>query len=321
MEEFKYLIPEESGDAISLDARKLRLIEGSLRKIFDAHNYEELMLPTFEYVDFYASIRDQAEDSMFQFVNSDGKRIALRTDFTLPIARIYNNERTNEVKRYSYFGKVYRLAKRHKGRSSELYQIGTELIGLGGKAGDQECLSLIEETMASLDLKDLKIELGSAKFYLRLMELVKDDRLSGILEKKQLSEMKRFIKEKGITGSLGRLLENLPTAFGSYEELMAFKDYVKDFELLDAIDRMAALYEGSAHKKDIIFDLCMVPSQPYYTGVMIKGYSYYSAYPILSGGRYDKLLSYFDNEVPAIGFSYHINTLLNAYVKEGEADD
>lgn len=321
MEEYKYLIPEESGDAISLDARTLRLIEEKLRKIFDAHGYEELMLPTFEYVDFYQNIREQAEDSMFQFVNSDGKRIALRTDFTLPIARIYNNERSNEVKRYSYFGKVYRLAKRHKGRSSELYQIGTELLGLGGEKGDQECLALIEETMASLDLKDLKIELGSAKFYLRLMELVGDEELSTILEKKELSEMKKFIKRKGITGSLAQLLENLPMAFGSYEELLAFKDYVKDFELLDAIDRLSHLYEGSNHQDALIFDLCMVPSQPYYTGVMIKGYSYYSAYPILSGGRYDKLLSYFDNEVPAIGFSYHLNTLLNAYVKEGEAND
>jgi ATP phosphoribosyltransferase regulatory subunit len=153
------------------------------------------------------------------------------------------------------------------------------------------------------------------------MDLVRDDRLSAILEKKSISEMKKFVKERNITGSLAKLLLHLPMAFGNYEELMAFKDYVKDFELLDAIDSMAALYQTSSHKDQITFDLSMVPSQAYYTGVMIKCYSYYSAYPILSGGRYDKLLNYFENDVPAIGFSYHLNTLLNAYIKEGEADD
>ncbi len=321
MEEYKYLIPEESGDAISLDATKLRKIEQDLRSIFTKHHYEELMLPTFEYANFYQGIREQDSSSMFQFVNSDGQAIALRTDFTLPIARMYNNANTNEVRRYSYFGKVYRTTERHKGRSSELYQIGTELLGLGGEAGDQECLTLIEETMDTLELKNLKIELGSAKFYLRLMELVQDEKLSTILEKKSISEMKKFVTERGITGSLARLLLNLPMAFGNYEELMSFKDYVKDFELLDAIDQMAALYQTSSHQDQIIFDLSMVPSQAYYTGVMIKLYSYYSAYPILSGGRYDKLLNYFENDVPAIGFSYHLNTLLNAYIKEGEADD
>lgn len=321
MEEFKYLIPEESGDVLTLDAVRLREIEGKLRNIFNAHHYEELILPTFEYVDFYQSIRSQREESMFQFVNAEGQHIALRTDFTLPIARLYNNANTNEVRRYSYSGKVYRATKRHKGRSSEIYQIGIELLGLGGREGDEECLNILEETMDCLDLSNMLLELGSAKFYSRLMALVGDDRLKEILEKKEMSEMQKFVKEKGITGSLGTLLKKLPLAFGSYEEIISFKEYVKDFELLDAIDRMIHLYESSAHQERIVFDLCMVPSQDYYTGVMFNGYSNYGASPIFSGGRYDKLLSYFDNDVPAIGFSYDMNTLLSACVKEGESDD
>lgn len=321
MEEFKYLIPEESGDVLSLDATLLREIEGKLRQIFNAHDYEELILPTFEYVDFYQSIRSQSEESMFQFVNGEGQRIALRTDFTLPIARLYNNANTDEVRRYSYCGKVYRATKKHKGRSSEIYQIGIELLGLGGKEGDAECLHILEETMDTLNLSQMLLEIGSATFYRRLMALVGDDRLKEILDKKEMSEMRKFVDEKGITGSLSELLLKLPAAFGSYDEIMTFKKYVKDFELLDAIDRMAQIYQLSSHQDQIIFDLCMVPSQDYYTGVMFNGYSYYGASPIFSGGRYDKLLNYFDNEVPAIGFSYDMNTLLSAYLKEGEADD
>ena len=41
MEKFKYLIPEESIDAIITNVAKLREIENSLRTIFSKNNYQE----------------------------------------------------------------------------------------------------------------------------------------------------------------------------------------------------------------------------------------------------------------------------------------
>lgn len=57
MEEFKYLIPEESIDAIITNVSKLREIENSLRAIFAKNNYNEVLMPSFEYVDLYTQIR------------------------------------------------------------------------------------------------------------------------------------------------------------------------------------------------------------------------------------------------------------------------
>ena len=321
MEEFKYLIPEESTDAASLDATKLRSIESQLRSLFQSHGYEEPMLPTFEYANLYQEIRNDNEENMFEFVNGEGKLITLRADFTVPIARLYNNAHTSATRRYSYFGKVYRIQERHKGRSSELYQGGMELLGKGGYEGDAECLALVEASMKSIGITNPKLELGHAKFFHRLETLVQDDRLRYILDKKANSRMKSFVEEKGFTGSLKELLLKLPYSFGDIEDLKKMKDIIDDDILLEAIDEMIAMYDISTMKEDMVFDLCMVPTQNYYTGIMIKGYSYYSAYAILSGGRYDKLLSYFDKEVPAIGFSYHLNTLLEALSKEDEAND
>lgn len=255
---------------------------------------------------------------MFQFLSGEGKRIALRTDFTVPIARLYNNMEDQAVKRYSYFGQVYRIQARHKGRSSELYQAGIELYGMPDGAGDRECLSLIEETMSSLPLDHLKIELGHAKFYHRLLELTQDDELSEILNKKAISRMRSFVYQKGYQGDLKALLLALPSSFGDMQDLLKIKALIHDEVLLEALKDLEDLYQSAKHQDNMLFDLCMVPSQSYYTGVMIKGYSQYAAYPILSGGRYDHLFDYFDNDVPAIGFSYHLNTLLDACVKEGE---
>lgn len=320
MEEFKYLIPEESNDATRMDASLMRKIEGHLRDIFDAHEYQELLLPTFEYADLLSGFGTN-EETMFQFINHEGKRITLRTDFTIPIARIYSNAHTDEVRRYSYFGKVYRTQARHKGRSSELFQGGIELFGLPGRKGDQECLELIEETMQTIGLKNLKLELGSAKFYKRLMTLVRDRSLTDILRKKKISDMKRLCEAHQFDEDLKQLLLVLPTSFGDIECLYKVKALVKDEELLEAISEMEEIYEVSKHKENIIFDLCMVPERSYYTGIMIKGFSYYSAHPILQGGRYDHLFDHFYKNVPSIGFSYHLNNVLDALGKENEAND
>ena len=53
MEEFKYLIPEESIDAIITNVEKLREIENHLRHVFSNHGYNEVLMPSFEYVDLY----------------------------------------------------------------------------------------------------------------------------------------------------------------------------------------------------------------------------------------------------------------------------
>ena len=56
MEEFKYLIPEESIDAIISNVGKLREIENNLRTIFAKNNYQEVLMPSFEYVDLYTKL-------------------------------------------------------------------------------------------------------------------------------------------------------------------------------------------------------------------------------------------------------------------------
>ena len=297
MEEFKYLIPEESNDATRMDASLMRTIEGHLRKTFNAHDYQELLLPTFEYADLLSGFGTN-EETMFQFINHEGKRITLRTDFTVPIARIYSNAHTDEVRRYSYFGKVYRTQARHKGRSSELFQGGIELFGLPGREGDQECLSLIEETMQNIGFS-----------------------LTDIFNYMISCDMKHLVEAHDFDEDLNKLLLILPSAFGDIKCLREVKEIVKDEELLEAIEEMELLYEFSKHKENIIFDLCMVPERSYYTGIMMKGFSYYSAHPILQGGRYDHLFDHFYKNVPSIGFSYHLNNVLDAIGKENEAND
>ena len=325
MEEFKYLIPEESIDAIISNVSRLREIENDLRNIFSKNNYKEVLMPSFEYVDLYKQLDSGFEqEKMFQYINHEGKNVAMRCDFTIPLARFYStNSYENEEARYCYFVKVYRKETMHKGRSSEFFQGGVELINKAGIAGDKECLNMIQESLPHLGLSNILIELGSAAFFNRLCSLVGDntDELKEILKYRDISKMKRFVAKNNFDSKLNSLLLTLPRAFGSLESLEPIIANIDDEILQEAMKHLKELYNSLDNQQSIIFDLGMVPTMKYYTGLMIKGYSDKCAQPIISGGRYDDLLPRFNKNVGAIGFCYHMNHILKALDKEGDNHD
>ena len=317
MEEFKYLIPEESIDVITHHVDLMREIESHLRNVFIEHDYLEVLMPSFEYVDLYSDMDiGIEEEKMFQYINFEGKRVALRTDFTVPLARMYSTQNQQGEKRYCYFGKVYRKEKRHKGRSSEFYQGGVELLGKAGFAGDKECLDIIQQTLPYLKLKEIKIEIGSAKFYKRLCELVDDKDFVNILKKRDISSIDKLIKNKKIEGPLKKLLLQLPRSFGDINIIDDMLKSLEDQQLKESLIELKQLYETINDKEHFVFDLAMTPSMKYYTGIMIKGYTINSAETIITGGRYDHLMNHFQKNVPAIGFSYDLSHILKALEKE-----
>ena len=56
----------------------------------------------------------------------------------------------------------------------------------------------------------------------------------------------------------------------------------------------------------------MVSNYNYYTGIIFKAYTYGVGDTVLRGGRYDKLLSHFGKEAPAIGFMILVDDLMIA---------
>lgn len=320
MKEFQYLIPEESSDALISQVTILRQIENQLRQLFINSSYKEVLLPPFEYVDFYSDMDiGLEEEKLFQFINHEGKRIALRADFTLPLARLYVCQKNNDIQRYCYFGSVYRKEKRHKGRNNECYQAGIELIGKQGCEGEKECLQLVQETVKCLGLKKVKIVIGSARFYHRLCEVFGEEMVD-ILKIRSFSLMKDFIRKKSIEGYLKDFLLMLLSEIDRFEMLEDMIQFVDDDILKESLIELKEIY-NELDNKDISFDFAMTPLMKYYNGMMIRVYTPYSAQPILTGGRYDHLMTSFHQDVPAIGFSYDLHSLLNALEKEKENND
>lgn len=320
-DEYKYLIPEESNGVITENVVELRRIEEKLRKTFNRYNMVEILIPSFEYVDIYKSVyANFDEEKIFKYIGNDGKVIALRWDFTIAIARHYFSQNTNNEARYSYFGKVYRKEKIYKGRNSEKYQAGIEIINNPGTEGNIECLNLLQDTLKEIKLSNLKLELGSAKLFDRICHLVGDKtKLVKILSKKNISEMEEFVENnKMINNNLKKFLVKLPRLCGGIEMIDDYINIIQDEIIVKSLKELKMTYDSLNNKENIIFDLSMCPSMEYYTCLMFKVYSQYCPEPIISGGRYDSLYKNFKHDASAIGMGYYLNNIIKAIEKEGE---
>ena len=321
LEEYKYLIPEESSGVVTENVKELRKMESILRKIFDKFEYTETLVPLFEYIELYKRVySDFDEEKSIKYIGKDGNVIALRWDFTIPIVRHYFSQNTDKEARYSYFGKVYRKEKAYNGKSNENYQAGIELINVPGTKGNIEVLEILQNALKDIKLSNLKIELGSAKFFNRICELTGNkDKLIEILSKKNISEMEKFVNQnQSLNERVKNLLLKLPRLFGDINMLNEIIISVKDKVIINALEELKNTYNKLECKDNVIFDLSMCPTMQYYTCLMFKVYSPYSPEPIVSGGRYDLLYKNFKKDVPAVGMGIYLSNILNALEKEGE---
>lgn len=107
---------------------------------------------------------------------------------------------------------------------------------------------------------------------------------------------------------------------GGVDELGRAKVYAASYpRILGAIERLEELHkilEAYEVSRYVSYELGIISNYQYYTGIILKGYTFGSGEPIVKGGRYDKLLTYFGKQSPAIGFAIVVDQLLVALSRQ-----
>jgi len=78
------------------------------------------------------------------------------------------------------------------------------------------------------------------------------------------------------------------------------------------------ILKGYGFDRYVTFDLGMVQSFNFYTGIIFRCITGELGYPICGGGRYDNLVSEFGRDLPATGFAVGIKRLLIALERQGK---
>lgn len=326
--EFVPQIPYGTRDFLPRDAKKKRLVESALAGLFTRWGYDEVITPTFEYMDILSVGADQEiVQHMFKFLDKNNRLLALRPDMTTPIARVAATRlREQPVPlRLFYLTNVFRYEQAQAGRQCEFYQAGIELLGTAGPAADAEVVALAATAMREAGLTVFQISLGQVEFINGLMnecELppAERQRIKNCLVQRDLVGLDDALATSSLSPAGQVLFKRIPLLHGRENMLDAAYGMVSNDMSRRALDNLAEIYrllEYYGVSGHVSFDLGIIRNFDYYTGAVFEGYTPGLGFPLCGGGRYDGMAGAFGKEYPATGFALGIERLMLALERQG----
>lgn len=315
-------LPDGVQDFLPEEYRFKHNIEEILRKTFETSGYEEIMPPTFEYSENFSNTSGLIfdENNLYRFFDKKGNILALRPDVTTQIARIAATKYSDYPVKFCYIANVFRYDNPQVGRMREFTQAGIELIGKNHEYSDAECIAVAVESLKNVGIKDFKVDIGQVEFFksvLAELNLKKDDEqvLKELLEQKNQSEIEYFLEKNNIKGVNFEYIVNLPLLFGDIEVIKKAKDVYKIEKAQEALGYLEHVYDmlkDYGMEDYVMFDLGMVQSIDYYTGLIFRIFVKDLGYAICAGGRYDNLLYNYGKNLPATGFAISVERAMLA---------
>ena len=288
----------------------------------------DIQTPTFEFFNIFSKeIGTTPSKDLYKFFDKDGNTLVLRPDFTPSVARSaakYYAEDDMPVK-LCYMGNTFINSSSYQGRLKETTQCGVELIGDGSVCADAEILAMVVDSLRASGLKEFQISVGHARFFHGLIEAAglgeeAEEELRELLNNKNFFGVEEFVETLNLDANLKKLFTMLGSFETQVEELAEAKDLAADYPvILSAIadlEKLGEYLKLYGIEKYISFELGIISKYHYYTGIIFAGYTFGTGEPIVKGGRYDKLLTYFGKKAPSIGFGIVVDQLMAALSRQ-----
>lgn len=327
MKNYDLITPEGTKDLLFGECIIRRNIENTLIELFKSRGYSEMITPGLEFFDvFNMKSRYFPQETLYKMTDSKGRLLVMRPDSTMPIARVVAT-RLREADlplKLCYNQTVYRNESALKGRSDEIVQAGIELIGSEMKMADLEVISAAVDSLNAFGL-EYSLELGHIGVFKALVDrLEADDKdkeyIRKLIENKNFPALNDFLDTFGNT-SVTAALKKLPALFGGEEVFEKAEELIPDENVKRILDELRDIYRDTAElcgsEGNITVDLGLVNKTDYYTGLIIKGYLKGHGEEVVSGGRYDKLISDFGYDIPAVGFAVNVNAISKVIERNG----
>ncbi|MBI9108305.1 MAG: ATP phosphoribosyltransferase regulatory subunit [Spirochaetales bacterium] len=312
----KMKVPQGSEGFFFEEAYIHRKVTEALQDLFNSWGYLPVETPVFDLFDAYRSlIPDGEADKVYRLIDRDGDLLMLRSDITLFLARqmgLILSEK-DLPSRLCYSDSILRHQDSEDISHNEFFQSGIELIGKSGYRGDMEVLLLLSQTLLLLDIPST-VHLGSHALFNSVFSSFSDSQKKKILKLTSLREFGEIIKmcSAALGGSDAAIAAELFSFIGTGEEL---KEMTAGLE-----KKSAAVYNSASGELKYLnevmealkkagcgdnfrIDLSEAGSQAYHSGIVFQVYMNGMDTAVISGGRYDNLLSNFGIDAPSVGFS------------------
>ena len=320
--------PEGVRDIYNDECEKKHYILDRMRQVIQSYGYRFIETPTFEFFDIFGQeVGTTPSKDLYKFFDREGNTLVLRPDMTPSIARAASKYFPIETEpvRLCYEGNVFINNNSYQGRLKESTQLGVEFIGENSVDADGEIIALVVNNLKAAGLEQFQISIGHADLFRQLMKAADfdaeaEETLRDLILNKNFFGVDEFLERHQVTDDLRSLFSMLGKMYASPKEWAGMKEIALRFPgVADALSYLQELYELLEVydvTKYVSFELGLISSYSYYTGILFSGYTFGSGEPIVKGGRYDGLLSYFGKEAPAIGFALMVDQLLLALERQ-----
>ncbi|MEM5781614.1 MAG: ATP phosphoribosyltransferase regulatory subunit, partial [Candidatus Aenigmatarchaeota archaeon] len=223
-----------------------------VKNVFERFGFQPIETPTIENWEVLSAKGAGGEEILnetYNFEDKGGRKIGLRYDLTVPLARLIaeNPNLPLPFKRYQ-IEKVWRYGDIAKGRLREFLQADIDIVGAEKPIADAEVIACAIECFNALGFKNFLVRLNNRKILAEILRLsnIKKEKVTDVLrsidklEKIGINEVKKELEEKCISKE-------------SIKKILEFIE-LKDENILEKLEKLG-VKEGIDELKEIIYYL------------------------------------------------------------------
>jgi ATP phosphoribosyltransferase regulatory subunit len=307
-------------DLLPGESARARAIADRILSRMHRWGYREVVTPTIEYFDtLVRGEGTEAGDRLFKLVDRGGELLALRPEMTTSVARLVTTHLRGRPLplRVAYAGQVFRGSETGSGRLREFPQVGCELIGAGTLEADAEIVAMAVEALVASGVPGGSVSLGHVGFLRGMLAGLalpeeEDREVRAFLYQKDFVGLRAVLDRYGVPPARADALAQLPILSGpsAISDARRLAGTVESEQVLRDLEDLTGMLAAYGVGDIVRVDLSIVRDFEYYTGIVFEGNTSALGFPLLGGGRYDRLLEEFGASYPATGFAVRVDRVL-----------
>lgn len=302
-------------------------IVATLVAVFERYGFEPLQTPVIEYAETLDGKIGDDEKLIYRFEDHGGRRVALRYDQTVPLARVvaqYQGQLLFPWRRYA-IGQSYRGERPGRGRYRELWQADVDIVGSSSPVADAEIIAVLTDSLVALGFTGFTTLLSHRQVLggiARVSGL--DDAAAGNvyraidkLDKIGVDGVRAELLAGGVARDAVERILALISLRGAADDVLAelAQRLNGDERALAAVSNLQAII-GHVRAMGVSEErFTIAPSLArglsYYTGSVFETIVHNPPMgSLLGGGRYDELIGLFAGRpIPTVGLAFGIERL------------
>lgn len=279
-------------------AKKRRETINKIVSVLEEYGFEPIETPTIEFAETLEGKYGEEERLIYKFTDRGGRKLALRYDLTVPLARyVATYNPPFPFKRYQ-IGQVFRGENPQRGRWREFTQFDFDTVGFSDPQEDAKVVAVTIQCMRELGFKNAVMLINDRANFVNLpIEAVRAiDKINKIGEEGVILEL--------VSGGMSQ-----DKAQEAVDKIRTQKPTSNLEQIFNILKEKYNLTEDT----DFKFDPTLARGLDYYTGAIfeLKVDQEPASLSVGGGGRYDKLIGTFaKKDIPAVGFSFGLDRLI-----------